>query len=43
MRDSGMTLANAMTIPIVASLTVSAAIIWFGPETRGRRFTAGPG
>jgi SHS family lactate transporter-like MFS transporter len=43
MRDSGMTLANAMTIPIVASLTVSAGIIWFGPETRGRRFTDASG
>ena len=40
MQDRGMSLANAMTIPIAASLACSAALIWLGPETRGRQFTA---
>jgi SHS family lactate transporter-like MFS transporter len=35
----GMSLANAMTIPIAVSLSLSAILIWFGPETRGRAFT----
>jgi MFS transporter, SHS family, lactate transporter len=40
MRDHGMGLANAMSIPIAIALTCSAAFIWFGPETRGRQLTA---
>jgi len=40
MRDGGMDLANAMSIPIAIALTSSAALIWLGPETRGRQFTA---
>ena len=39
MRDNGMSLANAMTIPIAVALACSAAFIWLGPETRGRQFT----
>jgi MFS family permease len=35
----GMTVADAMTIPIAVSLSSSAILIWFGPETRGRQFT----
>jgi hypothetical protein len=34
-----MTVADAMTIPIAVSLSFSAILIWFGPETRGRQFT----
>jgi hypothetical protein len=38
----GMSVANAMTIPIAVSLSLSAILIWFGPETRGRHFTDEP-
>jgi len=40
MRDRGMALATAMTVAIGLSLLFSASLIWFGPETRGRRLTA---
>jgi len=39
MRDNGMNLANAMSIPIAVALSCSAAFIWLGPETRGRQLT----
>ena len=39
LQDQGMSVANAMTIPIAVSLTTSAILIWLGPETRGRQFT----
>lgn len=39
LQDNGMTVANAMTIPIAVSLSCSAILIWLGPETRGRQFT----
>lgn len=39
LQDRGMTLPNAMTIPIAASLVSSAVLVWLGPETRGRQFT----
>ena len=39
LRDNGMDLANAMSIPIAIALSCSAAFIWFGPETRGRQLT----
>jgi SHS family lactate transporter-like MFS transporter len=42
LQDQGMTVANAMTVPIAASLTLSAILIWLGPETRGRQFTDEP-
>jgi len=42
LQDGGMNVANAMTIPIAASLTSSAILIWLGPETRGRLFTDAP-
>src|SRR5262245_39935706 len=42
LQDGGMTVANAMTIPIAISLTSSAILIWLGPETRGRQFTDAP-
>jgi SHS family lactate transporter-like MFS transporter len=40
LRDGGMALTTAMTIVIVVSLAFSASLIWLGPETRGRQFTA---
>jgi MFS transporter, SHS family, lactate transporter len=42
LQDRGMNVADAMTIPIAVSLTTSAILIWFGPETRGRQFTDAP-
>jgi len=42
LQDGGMNVADAMTIPIAASLTCSAILIWLGPETRGRLFTDAP-
>ena len=42
LQDRGMNVADAMTIPIAVSLTASAILIWFGPETRGRQFTDAP-
>src|SRR5262249_42751044 len=40
MRDGGMALTTAMTIVIGVALALSASLIWLGPETRGRQFTA---
>ena len=42
LQDRGMDVADAMTVPIAASLTCSAILIWLGPETRGRLFTDAP-
>ena len=39
LQDSGMTTGGAMRICIAVSGLLVAAIIWMGPETRGRRFT----
>jgi SHS family lactate transporter-like MFS transporter len=41
LQDGGMALTAAMTICMLASLLVSAGVIWLGPETRGRSFAAG--
>ena len=40
LRDNGMPLATAMSIPIAVALSCSAAFVWFGPETRGRQLSA---
>lgn len=40
LQDGGMPIATAMSFCILSSLLVSAGIIWLGPETRGRQFTA---
>ena len=40
LQDSGLTLAGAMTLCIAVSGLLVAAMIWMGPETRGREFTA---
>jgi SHS family lactate transporter-like MFS transporter len=40
LQDGGMTIGGAMTLCIVASGVLVAAVIWLGPETRGRHFTA---
>ncbi|MXY24425.1 MAG: MFS transporter [Acidobacteria bacterium] len=39
LQDGGMTTGGAMQICIAISGLLVAAIIWMGPETRGRRFT----
>jgi SHS family lactate transporter-like MFS transporter len=39
MDDRGVPLATAMAVPIAVALSFSAALIWFGPETRGRQLT----
>ena len=38
LQDTGMTLTGAMRLCIVASGLAVAAMIWIGPETRGRAF-----
>ena len=40
LQDGGMTTGAAMTACIAASGLLVAAVVWMGPETRGRRFTA---
>ena len=40
LQDTGMTLTSAMALCIAGSGLLVAAVIWLGPETRGRQFTA---
>ena len=40
MQDHGMELTTAMTLAMLASGILSATLIWLGPETRGRQFSA---
>jgi hypothetical protein len=40
MQDRGLELTTAMTVAMLASGFLSAILIWLGPETRGRQFTA---
>ena len=40
LQDGGMTIGGAMRMAIVGSGLLVAAMIWMGPETRGRHFTA---
>ena len=40
LQDTGMTLTAAMRLCIATSGVLVAMMIWMGPETRGRRFTA---
>ena len=40
MQDSGFRLVNAMTVAMAGSGLLSLTMIWLGPETRGRLFTA---
>ncbi len=40
LQDGGMTTGSAMTVCIAASGLLVAAVIWLGPETRGRHFSA---
>jgi len=42
LQDRGVSLVTAMTFPIGISLTLSAVLIWLGPETRGRLFSDAP-
>ena len=40
LQDGGMTTGSAMMACIAVSGLLVAAVVWLGPETRGRRFTA---
>jgi MFS transporter, SHS family, lactate transporter len=40
MQDNGIRLVNAMTVAMLLSGVLSITMIWLGPETRGRQFTA---
>jgi MFS family permease len=40
LRDAGWALPRAMALCIVAALVLAAGILWLGPETRGREFSA---
>jgi SHS family lactate transporter-like MFS transporter len=40
MQDRGMALTNAMTLAMLVSGILASILIWMGPETRGRAFTA---
>lgn len=40
LQDRGMTVTGAMSLCIAVSGVLAATVIWFGPETRGRQFTA---
>ncbi len=40
MQDNGVRLVNAMTVAMLLSGVLSITMIWLGPETRGRQFTA---
>jgi SHS family lactate transporter-like MFS transporter len=40
MQDRGIELTTGMTLAMLVSAFVSVVLIWLGPETRGRHFTA---
>ena len=40
LQDGGMAVADAMALCIAAAGVLVIALIWLGPETRGRRFHA---
>ena len=40
MQDRGLRLTTAMSVAMLVSGVLSATLIWFGPETRGRTFSA---
>jgi hypothetical protein len=40
LQDGGMTIGGAMMLCIVGSGLLVSGVIWLGPETRGRNFTA---
>jgi SHS family lactate transporter-like MFS transporter len=41
LRDSGWMLGDAMAVCIVTALVIVVAMLWMGPETRGKTLTAG--
>jgi hypothetical protein len=41
MQDRGMSIPDAASIAMLVSGVLAAIMIWLGPETRGRQFTAG--
>ena len=40
LQDSGMSVVHAMQVCIAVSGVLVGIMIWMGPETRGRQFTA---
>ena len=40
LQDGGMVLTTAMSVAMLASGVMAGILIWLGPETRGRDFTA---
>jgi SHS family lactate transporter-like MFS transporter len=40
LRDTGMKLTTAMSVAMLISAVLAGVLIWLGPETRGRAFTA---
>ena len=40
LQDGGMTIGGSMRLSIAVSGLLVAAMIWMGPETRGRHFSA---
>ena len=40
MQDHGLRLTTAMSVAMLISGILSATLIWLGPETRGRAFSA---
>jgi hypothetical protein len=40
LQDGGMTIGGTMTLSIIISGLLVVGMIWLGPETRGRHFTA---
>ena len=40
LQDGGMTVGGAMSLCIAVSGVLVATVVWLGPETRGRQFTA---
>jgi SHS family lactate transporter-like MFS transporter len=40
LQDTGIALTSAMSACMLASLLLSSGLIWLGPETRGRSFSA---
>jgi hypothetical protein len=40
LKDRGLNLVNSMSTAMVIAGAAAIVLIWLGPETRGRRFTA---
>jgi hypothetical protein len=40
LQDAGIKLTDGMMLAMLISAIVAVILIWLGPETRGRQFTA---